>query len=776
MRQDSRSDVGLGGRWSIHHETGRHEYSLVSREASQPQLPGPYDRPSYQYPPSKDSGSSYRDQRPSSGSGPMQSQPLTSATNSDGIPSKDGLGPKIWTGTHFLPRFVRAAEVPGEGLCFFYDDGSHCKTIIDGEQVNAHWGVTKAGKPRKRLAIACVTCREKKIKCDPDFPRCVQCEKFGRVCKFKNAPRGGHNTSPSTAAAEPEDVRRMGGPASEMHRPGSNSSASVSPRTTLRQPSPEPPMSHKRMRLDFDSYPSMASEPPSLNRTPEAPRASLSWQHRQPYELPPIQDHLLNRAWQSDPYVSDPESISTLISSFFVHTDSTMALRFLPETAFKSWVTGNAYIKSPGDLMLIYSILAVGVALSGGPKNIANEYAQIAHYAQHRAACSLQLAQARLLLALYYLSLSRLNDANELISGAISASIDLQLNLELEKSIEADLTDFPYGLQRDGYSESRRRTYWACFVLERLSGMFPNRLSILNVKDIFIRLPCENELFERQAESDASFFPAAMAMSSKAVIRPLGILAYLVQLVAIWGEAMSELYRAAQSQETDYDATGFIDTVMEKLIGWRESLPERFAYSSGNMALAAQDGTLSTFLTIHLVYLHGLMKIHRHVRTESIAASVRLQYGMRIHKEATRVLDITGMLEVLLQGRRAPISAPPPFMSYVILEATDVLTAEGSLADVSLLLDRLAVARAIVDAAGMVWEEARAHQSAMEQRLDALRALRDRQPSDAPLAGSRVFDHDESKDSKLPAGRCWQMDDPMGTTFPRRMDLVYIRT
>jgi hypothetical protein len=77
--------------------------------------------------------------------------------------------------------------VPGEGICYFYDDGSHCKTEIDGEVVNPHWGVTKAGKPRKRLAIACLTCREKKIKCDPDFPRCLQCEKFGRQCQFKNA-------------------------------------------------------------------------------------------------------------------------------------------------------------------------------------------------------------------------------------------------------------------------------------------------------------------------------------------------------------------------------------------------------------------------------------------------------------------------------------------------------------------------------------------------------------------------------------------------------------
>lgn len=114
--------------------------------------------------------------------------PPTPGSTVSGEPTtKDGLGPKIWTGTQFLPRFVRQAEVAGEGTCYFYDDGTHCKIIIDGEVVNAHWGVTKAGKPRKRLAIACITCREKKIKCDPDFPRCVQCEKFGRVCQFKNA-------------------------------------------------------------------------------------------------------------------------------------------------------------------------------------------------------------------------------------------------------------------------------------------------------------------------------------------------------------------------------------------------------------------------------------------------------------------------------------------------------------------------------------------------------------------------------------------------------------
>ncbi|KAI4175570.1 MAG: hypothetical protein LQ343_001561 [Gyalolechia ehrenbergii] len=86
-----------------------------------------------------------------------------------------------------LPRVVGERDIPGEGPCWVYEDGSICRKIIDGEAVNAQWGVTKAGKPRKRLAIACTTCREKKIKCDPGEGKCQQCEKVGRECRFTTA-------------------------------------------------------------------------------------------------------------------------------------------------------------------------------------------------------------------------------------------------------------------------------------------------------------------------------------------------------------------------------------------------------------------------------------------------------------------------------------------------------------------------------------------------------------------------------------------------------------
>jgi hypothetical protein len=80
-------------------------------------------------------------------------------------------------------RCVGQREVPGEGLCYIYEDGTYCRAIIDGEPVNPSWGITKAGKPRKRLAQACLTCREKKIKCEPGYPKCHQCTKSQRICR-----------------------------------------------------------------------------------------------------------------------------------------------------------------------------------------------------------------------------------------------------------------------------------------------------------------------------------------------------------------------------------------------------------------------------------------------------------------------------------------------------------------------------------------------------------------------------------------------------------------
>jgi hypothetical protein len=90
-----------------------------------------------------------------------------------------------------VPKLLGEENIPGKGWCYVYDDGTHCPKDIDGNSVNPQWGVTKAGKPRKRLAQACSTCREKKIRCDPgsSLSKCSQCLKFNRECRFEQQLR-----------------------------------------------------------------------------------------------------------------------------------------------------------------------------------------------------------------------------------------------------------------------------------------------------------------------------------------------------------------------------------------------------------------------------------------------------------------------------------------------------------------------------------------------------------------------------------------------------------
>lgn len=90
-------------------------------------------------------------------------------------------------GSSSLSHVVNERYIEGEGICYVYADGTHVPKAIDGIPVNANWGITKAGKPRKRLAQACLTCREKKIKCQPNLPKCDQCQKSGRECRFESA-------------------------------------------------------------------------------------------------------------------------------------------------------------------------------------------------------------------------------------------------------------------------------------------------------------------------------------------------------------------------------------------------------------------------------------------------------------------------------------------------------------------------------------------------------------------------------------------------------------
>ncbi|KAK5993240.1 hypothetical protein PT974_06669 [Cladobotryum mycophilum] len=770
-RSDSRYDPETN-RWSMHHEVNRQEYSLGSRDSP---YRSPGDRFRHHIPGPKDPVHDYHENRQGHASGSNhQTTPTSTIGSSSDLAisvSKDGLGPKIWTGTHFLPRFVRAAEVPGEGMCYFYDDGTHCKTVIDGEAVNAHWGVTKAGKPRKRLAIACVTCREKKIKCDPDYPRCVQCEKFGRICKFKNAPRGGHNTSPSTPPAELDDGRPVLPKHIEPRPSVSDAGSPASPRGGARHSSPEEGPS-KRMKVGSGTYVSngelFASRSGSLDHS-----KSQHTEQRSSPEMPKIPDEVLSRAWQTDPYISDPHSITAVLTKFFAQVDSTMITRFIPEEVVRNWIPVKARRKAPEDLMFFYSMLAVGVALSNGPEPIAHEYAQVAHYAQKMldVRC-LQLVQSRILLAVYYIATCRHREADEMICSAVAASSCMQLHLELERSTDANMTVYPFGMNRAGYAESRRRTFWSLFMLERLSGYFPDRPVMINAEDIYTQLPADPASFERLVEVQMPMFNPYASSFAKLAEQPLHITGYLVELVHIWSESQVFIHRTALRPASTEMEIEKLQNLIQRAEDWRASLPSRLKFGGSNLESAALSGNVGSFLTVHLLYHHTMIKLNRHRHgAGQLPVETRSEYLQKCRDHANGIIEILDSLERILRVRPTLLGTPPPVMAIAVTEAVDVLSAAGPMTAMPDTIDIVRVAKSAVEKMINVWKSSSRSLMVIEQRLQKLEHIR--KQGSRPATPNDDYCLLLSTETRDRTGNRWQILDPIEKFIPLDMDMLY---
>ena len=490
--------------------------------------------------------------------------------------------------------------------------------------------------------------------------------------------------------------------------------------------------------------------------------------------MPRIPEEVLSRAWRTDPYVSDPSSINATISQFFANIEGTMVLKFLPEDAFKAWVVRSVNRKSSEDSMLLYSILAVGVALSGGPKHIAFEYAQVAHYAQKQVAVdSVQLVQSRILLAVYYASVLQLCECTELTSAAAGTAACMQLNLELDQSNEAALPVFPIGLNKAAYAEVRRRTFWSLFMLERLNGMFPERWTMLDAEDIFIRLPGDSESFEKQNESRMPTFNPYESSFRNVKATDFEPRSYLVEMAHIWSNCQAEMYRMSRRSQPAGKAIEAMQRLIGKLLDWQNALPDGLLFGTSNLESACSAGNASAFLTMHLLQNHALIKINRYRHeADQLPSRIRADNLKQCCDSASNILEMSRSLDQLLRVKPVVLRAPPPMMAVVVTEAVDVLTARAALSRLGEITEITRTAKTLIESMDSVWEESRRHREAIDKRLRKLVAIRDRgsQPTN-PTDGYRVLSG--STDNRDEEGRLWQFADPIETLYPKGMDIVY---
>ena len=172
--------------------------------------------------------------------------------------------------------------------------------------------------------------------------------------------------------------------------------------------------------------------------------------------------------WENNPYPVNPGLVLHYMNLYFTHINSA-TYRIFPKKPFLRWLQYERD-KSPNELMVVYSMLAIGSVFSSRPEQTAEgaHFCQIARYAvgKNHERFSLQLAQSRLMLAMYHFSIGESSIAWDYEGLACRAAAGLKINLEKGCMDTGNKGRLDYGLDQHGLAECYRRTYWSAFLMD----------------------------------------------------------------------------------------------------------------------------------------------------------------------------------------------------------------------------------------------------------------------------------------------------------------------
>ncbi|PYI07978.1 C6 transcription factor [Aspergillus sclerotiicarbonarius CBS 121057] len=704
------------------------------------------------------------------------------------------------------PHVVDERYVEGEGLCYIYADGSHCPKLIDGVAVNANWGITKAGKPRKRLAQACLTCREKKIKCQPNLPKCDQCQKSGRECRFESAPRGHRAALKATQLAsryEPRDSFPPGSYAygTTSYSPysalrASESSASL-PNTSSQSPRSEvsmlPPsamegpqdsvMDHEQYRFRMQGYSrsSVGAEDTARRLTDDFSFASHDYADiLMEMKDPNPQDPIVSD-WNTDPYEADAELTVHYVESYFTHVNDRLYYMF-PRKRFLLWLR-SCQTKSLEDNMLLYSMMTLGSIFSDRPDRATalKKYSRTARYAvEHsRHSLSLQLAQSRIILGLWYYAIGALVRGWDIIGAAVRTVCGLRYNVESGGVIVDQSRPCEYGLHPQALIECRRRTFWVAFLMDRMSCFYTPSSTFISAQAAYLRLPCREEVYEAQEYTTVPYFQSFLNQapaSPENDTASLSAMALLIEIMSLWGDVSDHVFRLSLVPPEAYNKLfeDFYTTVVGRADEWAAGLPDHLTFSAVNMERSIRTKKADAFMSIHLLYHATLMALNRHARYQNLRLDTIERHIRTMRNHAVEILRISLALmryaseyepsRIILEPGTARGTILNPFLGYVIVSATDVLSAAGLMVDMPESVNLIRGGFEAVRELTRFWSGALPLATLIEKRLEAMSEGLRQPDSDRKVA---FLTTGPSLDSQVRAGVQKQQD------LPTSEDLMY---
>lgn len=490
--------------------------------------------------------------------------------------------------------------------------------------------------------------------------------------------------------------------------------------------------------------------------------------------------------WEQDPYETDARITTHLLDLYFLHAGRATYGMF-PRQPFLRWVETNRE-KTPDQLMLLYSLLALGSIFSPDQeqKALGKRYAAIAAYATEKrfGKFTLQLCQSRLTLALFNFARGRAQEAWDFCGAGLRALSALKLNTEqgirelFEPSADAQ-GGLEYGLDRRTLEECCRRTFWSGFLMDvsstaltattasdlmskqRYNGFCGGTMCYISIEDTFVQLPCPENLYEACQPSDAPLFD--FDSLGQQAQQPLGYMANLTIISAIWGDVLTFTSRAAHRHDDGYlrPYEIFYAKTNERLDAWSNMLPANLQYTQQNLDNSIAEGNAATFISLHALFHSTIIRLNRHIRGRALPAELIARNIECSFRHASHFLSIIGSLTAgNCQSGRPQLSQhllSTPFPGYALMLSVDVLTSAGTVAMLRNLIDSINSTVPYIEELSAFWASAKAQHRAIGSRMHHL---------------AEVVRQEEQGVRNGSFGQFWRLPEPLETAFGGE-DAVY---
>lgn len=168
--------------------------------------------------------------------------------------------------------------------------------------------------------------------------------------------------------------------------------------------------------------------------------------------------------------------------------------------------------------------------------------------------------------------------------------------------------------------EIRRRTMWSCFLMDRFNSSGTERPIFISEQYIRAQLPIKESYFQMEitgpTEDLEGNVPNPVEPSTGQVSNAkenMGVTAYLIRLVAIWGRLINYMNLGGQQLDEHpmWDAQSKFHQIKQAVKDWRDALPASMEYTPENLQNHASEKIANQFLFLHLVHNQIVLFINR---------------------------------------------------------------------------------------------------------------------------------------------------------------------